>query len=229
MKKQGKRYAENIKKIDKNKHYSPAEAVELLKSLKSAKFVESVEIHIKLGIDTKQGDQQVRGTISLPYSTGKTKRIAVFAEGEAELEAKKAGADLVGGKELIDKIRTTGKCDFDVAISTPDFMAQLAGIAKILGPRGLMPSPKNETVTKNVGKTVKELKSGKIAFKNDDTANIHQVIGKISQPTQEIIENLNSFIDALKRAKPSSSKGVYLKSTTLATTMGPGITLTIAS
>lgn len=223
---QGKRYAANAAKIEK-KNYDVAEAIELLKKMKSAKFDESVEVHIRLGIDTKQGDQQVRGTVTLPHSIGKTKRVAVFAEGEAEIEAKKAGADLVGGKELIDKIRTSGKSDFDVAVATPEMMKELAGIAKILGPRGLMPSPKNETVTKNVGKTVAELKLGKVAFKNDDTANIHQMIGKISAPTNDLADNFNAFIDALKRAKPSSSKGTYLKSATLTTTMGPGINIMV--
>ncbi|MFA7286465.1 MAG: 50S ribosomal protein L1 [Patescibacteria group bacterium] len=223
----GKRHQQNVKKVEK-RPYQPTEAIELLKTLGQAKFTESVEVHVRLSVDTKQGDQQVRGTVTLPHSTGKTKRVAVFAEGESELAAKQAGADIVGAKDLIDTIRTTGKCDFDVAVATPDIMAQLAAIAKILGPRGLMPSPKNETVTKNVGKAVTELKAGKIAFKNDDTANVHQLIGKISQPTSELVENFNAFLEALRRAKPASAKGGYIIATTLTTTMGPGVNITLA-
>lgn len=222
MQKLGKRHATNMAKIEK-RIYEPSEAIATLKDLKHAKFTESVEIHLRLGIDPKQGDQQVRGTVTLPHGTGQTKLVAVFAEGEAEIEAKKAGADLVGGKELIDKIKTSGKCEFDVAVATPDMMASLASIAKILGPRGLMPSPKNETVTKNVGEAVTELKKGKIAFKNDDTANLHQIIGKVDQTPEQLLENLQAFMDAIRRAKPASAKGIYIKGATLTTTMGPGL------
>lgn len=219
----GKRHTENVAKVDKTKQYTPTEAIELLKSAAKAKFDESVELHVGLGIDPKQGDQQVRGTIVMPHSIGKEKRVAVFAEGEAELEAKKAGADIVGSAELIDKIRTSGKIDFDVAVATPDMMAKLAQVAKVLGPRGLMPSPKNETVTKNVTKAVSELKAGKVAFKNDNTANLHQMIGKISAPTENLVANYEAILDAVKRAKPASSKGTYIKHITLTTTMGPGV------
>lgn len=219
----GKRHKNNITKVDKSKFYSPTEAIELLKTTSKAKFDESVEVHIGLGIDPRQGDQQVRGTIVMPHSIGKDKRVAVFAEGEAELEAKKAGADIVGSAELIDKIRTSGKIDFDVAVATPDMMAKLAQVAKVLGPRGLMPSPKNETVTKNVAKAVSELKAGKVAFKNDNTSNLHQMIGKISAPTENLVANYEALLDAVKRAKPASSKGVYIKHITLTTTMGPGV------
>ncbi|KKU48377.1 MAG: 50S ribosomal protein L1 [Parcubacteria group bacterium GW2011_GWA2_46_9] len=217
----------NKTKIAK-KNYSPEEAIVLLKQLKKAKFDESVELHVRLGIDPKQGEQQVRGTVSLPHGVGKSKRIAVFAEGEKELEAKEAGADIIGGKELIDKIRQTGAANFDIAIATPEMMKDLAGIAKILGPKGLMPSPKNETVTPNIGRAVTEIKKGKIAFKNDDTGNIHQIIGKLSFSDQQIIENLNSFMEALRRAKPAASKGVYIRSSTLTTAMGPGVPITLA-
>lgn len=227
MPKHGKRHIKNLKKVE-SRLYEPTEAIEFLKTLSHAKFSESVEVHVRLGIDTKQGDQQVRGTVTLPNSTGKTKRVVVFCDGEAQIAAEKAGADLVGAKELIDTIRTTGKCDFDVAVATPEIMPLLASIAKILGPRGLMPSPKNETVTKNVGKAVTELKTGKIAFKNDDTANIHQMIGKISQPTEELLANCTAFLEALRRAKPASSKGAYITSLTLTTTMGPGIPVVIS-
>lgn len=213
-------------KVEK-KVYALGEAVQLLKGLTSAKFDESVELHLNLGIDPKQGDEQVRGTVVLPHGVGKTKRVAVFADGAKEVEAKEAGADLVGGKELMDKIRQTGVVDFDVAIATPEMMKELASIAKILGPKGLMPSPKNETVTPNVAKAVKEIKGGKISFKNDDTANVHQLVGKVSFTAEQIMENLNTFVDALKRAKPASSKGVYIKSATITSTMGPGIRISL--
>lgn len=223
----GKRHAANQAKVSK-KSYSPEEAIALLRQLKKAKFDESVELHVRLGIDPKQGDQQVRGTITLPYGIGKIKRVAVFAEGDKEIEAKTAGADLVGGKELIDRIRQTEKCEFDVAVATPDMMKELATIAKILGPKGLMPSPKNETVTPNVAKAVHELKKGKISFKNDDTGNVHQMIGKLSQSNEQVLDNLATFLDALKRAKPASSKGIYIRSATLTTTMGPGLAISVA-
>lgn len=228
MIKVGKRHTANIAKINK-KNYSPEEAITLLKQLKKAKFDESVELHVRLGIDPKQGGEQVRGTVSLPHGVGTIKRIAVFAEGEKELEAKEAGADIIGGKELIDKIRQTGVANFDIAIATPEMMKDLAGIAKILGPKGLMPSPKNETVTPNIGRAVTEIKKGKIAFKNDDTGNVHQIIGKISFADQQIIDNLNTFLEALRRAKPASSKGIYIRSATLTTTMGPGVPISLAS
>lgn len=227
MPKAGKRHTANKATVTK-KIYTPEEALALLKQIKKAKFDESVELHVRLGIDPKQGEQQVRGIVSLPHGGGKSKRIAVFAEGEKELEAKQAGADIVGGKELMEKIRQTGTVDFDVAVATPDMMKNLAGIAKILGPKGLMPSPKNETVTPNVGRTVTEIKKGKIAFKNDDTGNVHQIIGKISFSDEKIIENLNAFLEALKRAKPAASKGVFLKSAILTTTMGPGVPINLA-
>lgn len=223
MPNKGKRHTGNLAKVDKNKFYTPTEAIELLKSTAKAKFDESVEIHMGLGIDPRQGDQQVRGTVVMPHSIGKEKKVAVFAEGEAEQEAKKAGADIVGSTELIDKIRTSGKIDFDVAVATPDMMAKLAQVAKVLGPRGLMPSPKNETVTKNVAKAVQELKAGKIAFKNDNTSNLHQMIGKISAPTENLVANFEAVIDGVKRAKPASSKGTYIQHITLTTTMGPGV------
>jgi large subunit ribosomal protein L1 len=224
MTKRGKRYDANAAKIE-DKTYKVEEAIALIKTLGSAKFDESVETHLKLGIDTKQGDQQVRGTVVLPHGIGKTKRIAVFADGENEIKAKEAGADLVGGKELIDKIAQTGKVEFDVAVATPDMMKELAKIAKILGPKGLMPSPKNETVTTNIAKAVQEMKAGKIAFKNDSNGIVHQAIGKVSFSPEQLAENYRAFADAVKRAKPAASKGTYLQTTTLTTTMGPGISI----
>ncbi len=223
----GKKYAANAAKVEK-KVYSVDEAIALIKSLQAAKFDESVEVHLRLGIDPKQGDQQVRGTVVLPHGVGKSKRVAVFAEGEAELKAKEAGADLVGGKELIEKISQTGKIDFDVAIATPEMMRELPKIAKILGPKGLMPSPKNETVTTNVAKAVDELKKGKIAFRNDDTGNIHQIVGKQSFTPEQLSSNINTFLDAVRRAKPAAAKGTYIATATITTTMGPGIALNAA-
>jgi large subunit ribosomal protein L1 len=177
-----------------------------------------------LGIDPKKGDQQVRSTVTLPHGTGKTKKVAAFVSSpDQEKEAQKAGAELVGGEELIAEIAKTSKCDFDVAIAAPDMMPKMAKIAKILGPRGLMPSPKNETVTSNIGKTVEALKGGKVTFKNDDTANVHQVIGRASFSDEQLNQNFTAFMEALKRAKPPSSKGNYIKGVVIASTMGPGI------
>jgi large subunit ribosomal protein L1 len=177
-----------------------------------------------LGIDAKKGDQMVRGTVSLPNGTGQTKKVAVFTSvPEKEKEAKEAGADLVGGEELIAQINSTGKCDFEIAVATPEMMPKMAKIAKILGPKGLMPSPKNETVTAKIKETVAQLKKGKVAYKNDDTGNVHQVIGKSSFTKEQIVENFNVFMDAIRRAKPSSSKGTYIQSVTMTSTMGPGV------
>jgi len=227
MPKHGQRYNELAKLIDPKKLYSPEEAIDLVRKTSGVKFDASVEIHIKLGIDPKQGDQQIRGTVVLPHSLGQKKKIAVFAEGEKATEARKAGADLVGGKELIEEIKKTGKINFDVALATPEMMKNLAGIAKILGPKGLMPSPKNETVTNEITKAINELQKGKITFKNDDTGNIHQVIGKVSFDNQKLLENFNVFIEAVKKAKPATVKGIYLQNITLASTMGPGIKVKI--
>lgn len=218
-----KRYQAAVKKIDKNKTYSIAEAISVIKVSHTAKFDASVEVHLRLGIDPKKGEQQVRGTVSLPHGTGKTKRIVVFVPAEREKEASAAGADLVGGQELIDSIKQTGKIDFDVAVTVPEMMPKLAAIAKVLGPRGLMPSPKSETITSNLKKTIEELKKGRVNFKNDATGNLHQVIGKVSFSDQQLLANYKILMDTVRKAKPSSSKGVYLKNVSLATTMGPGI------
>lgn len=218
-----KRYQAAVKKIDKNKTYSIAEAISAIKTSNTAKFDASVEVHLRLGIDPKKGEQQVRGTVSLPHGTGKTKRIVVFVPTDREKEASAAGADLVGGQELIDSIKQTGKIDFDVAVTVPEMMPKLAAIAKVLGPRGLMPSPKSETITSNLKKTIEELKKGRVNFKNDATGNLHQVIGKVSFSDQQLLENYKILMDTVRKAKPSSSKGVYLKNVSLATTMGPGV------
>ncbi|MDD5251117.1 MAG: 50S ribosomal protein L1 [Patescibacteria group bacterium] len=222
-----KRYKELLASYDARKSYSPAEAVELVKKLSTTKFDSSVEVHIRLGIDPKKSDQMVRSTVALPHGTGKTKKVAAFVSGDKEKEAKEAGADLIGGEELIAKIASTGKIEFDIAVATPDMMPKLAKVAKILGPRGLMPSPKNDTVTPNIKKAIEEMKKGKVAFKSDDTGNIHQAIGKASFTAEQLADNFTAFMEAVRKAKPSSSKGVYLVSVTVAPTMGPGVKVSV--
>lgn len=213
---------------DRNKSYSPEEAVAIVKQLTRTKFDASVEVHIRLGINTKKGDQQVRGAVSLPHGTGKTVRIAAFVSPENEAAVKAAGADFVGGEELIAEIKKTEKTDFQVAIAEPALMKNLAVIAKILGTRGLMPSPKNDTVSTNPAKAVEELKRGKISFKNDDTGNVHTVIGKASFDDAKLVENLHSLIETVRKAKPASSKGTYLKNVSLSSTMSPGVKVAVA-
>ena len=218
----GKRI-DNIKKeLDVDKIYPLEEAIELVKKNATAKFDETVEIHVKLGIDTKHSDQQVRSTVSLPHGTGKTKRVAVIAKGEKANDAQKAGADLYGGSDIIEDI-SKGNMNFDVLVVTPDMMKDVAKLGKVLGPRGLMPNPKSGTVTFDVERTVKELKAGRIEFKSDVHGIIHSVIGKSSFQSQNIIENFKAVLDAIIRNKPSSSKGVYLQSVNVSSTMGPGI------
>lgn len=223
----GKRYAAVAAKIEPNKVYSLTEALDFLLTNTTERFDAAVEVHLNLGIDPKKSDQQLRGTIVLPHGTGKTKRIAAFVGADKEADAKAAGADLVGSDELIAQIKQTEKTDFDLAVATPDMMPKLAMIAKILGTRGLMPSPKNDTVTANVKKAIEELKKGKVTFKNDVTGNIHQVVGKRSFGKDQLAENISIFIEAIKKAKPASSKGTYLKSITLCTAMGPGLRITV--
>lgn len=227
--KHGKRYAELAGSFDKKQSYSPEEALELARKTSNVKFDSSIEVHVLTGIDPKKSDQQIRATVTLPHGTGKTKKVAVFATApDKEKEAKEAGADLIYGEEDIAKIAQTGKIEFDVAVATPDVMPKLAKVAKVLGPRGLMPSPKNDTVTPNVKKAVEDLKKGKVAFKNDDTGNVHQVIGRASFSKEQLAENFGVFMDALKKAKPSSSKGTYIKQVTVASTMGPGIRVAVS-
>lgn len=219
-----KRYNELKSQIDGNKAYSAEEAIELVKKTATTKFDSSVEIHVRLGIDPKKSDQQVRGTVSLPHGTGKTKKVcAIVSNAEAEKEAKDAGADIVGGTELIDEMAKTGKYNAEVFVTTPDMMPKMAKVAKVLGPKGLMPSPKNETVTTNLTKTIGELRKGKVAFKADDTANLHQVIGKSSFSKEQLSENYSTLMDAVRKAKPASSKGTYVMSITMTSTMGPAI------
>jgi len=223
--KKSKRMMMAKSKVEKSKLYSLDEALVLIKETAKAKFDESLEVHIRLGTDPKKGEQQVRATVVLPHGTGKSKKIAVFTENEKE--AKEAGADIVGGKELINKIKTTGVIDFEIAVATPEMMKELAIVAKILGPKGLMPSPKNETVTNNIKKAVSDLKGGKIVFKTDENSNVHQLLGKVSWPEATLKENYETFMEALKKAKPSGIKGVYLKQVVLCSTMGPGVKISI--
>jgi large subunit ribosomal protein L1 len=212
---------------DKNKAYPAIEAFEIIKKINKAKFDASVEMHIRLGIDPKKGDQQIRGAINLPHGTGKTIKIAAFVSPENEKIVKQAGADLVGGDDLINEIKEKEKTDFDVAIAEPVMMKNLAKIAKILGTRGLMPSPKNETVSNEPAKIVEELKKGKISFKNDDTANLHLLIGKISFTNDQLIENYQNILRAIKKLKPASSKGIFIRNISLCSSMSPAVKIAI--
>lgn len=223
----GKRFDAAKKEIDANKIYTAEEAVTLAKKTATTKFVGNVEAHVRLGIDPKKSDQTVRGTVSLPHGTGKTKKIAVFVTPAKEKEAQDAGAYLVGGEELIKKIKETEQLDFDMAISEPAMMPKLAQIAKILGPKGLMPNPKTGTVTPEIGKAIKEYSSGKIEFKNDDSGNIHMLLGKTNFPDDQIIANFKAFLDALKRTKPTALKSEFILTVSLNATMGPGIKVKI--
>ncbi len=218
-----KRYLESKKLIDNTKTYSVEEAVALVKKVATAKYDESIELHLNLGVDASKSDQQVRGTISLPHGVGKSKRVIAFVEAQKEEEAKAAGADIVGGEELIEKIAQSQQIDFDVAIATPAIMPKLAKLARLLGPRGLMPNPKTDTVGPNVTKMITEQKAGKQSFKNDNTGNIHQVFGRASFNEEQLKDNLKALMDAVRRLKPSSSKGIYLKSATITSSIGPGI------
>lgn len=224
-----KRYTELKKLVDPKKSYTPSDAIELAKKTSTTKFEASLEVHIHLGIDLKKSDQQLRATIVLPHSTGKTKRVAAFVPADKEKDAKEAGAEIVGAEELIEEIAKTGKVDFDVAVATPDMMPKLAKVAKILGPKGIMPNPKTETVGANVKKMVEELKRGKVTLKNDATGNVHQAIGKTSLDSKSLQENFTAILSAIKKNKPASAKGTYLKTVVLTTTMGPGINVDTSS
>ena len=228
MRKQSPAFKQKLEGLDlKNTTFQPREALELCQKLSYENFDPSVEVHVRTGIDPKKGDQIIRASVTLPHGTGKTKRVAVFAEGEKAAEAKEHGADLVGGPELIAEIKTSGRCDFDIAIATPDMMKSLAGIARVLGPKGLMPSPKNDTVTTNIKDALLAVKAGKVTFKNDDSGIVHQIIGKRSFETDKLLENYSAFIEALRKARPAPVKGTYVKGITLATTMGPGIKIVV--
>ena len=220
----GKKYDEAKKKVDGAKRYNLEEGIQLLKETARAKFNESVDMAIRLGVNPKHSDQMVRGTVVLPNGVGKSVKVLVFAKGEKEREAKEAGADLVGAEDLVEKI-TGGWTDFDKAIATPDMMGTVGKLGKILGPRGLMPNPKVGTVTFDVGRAVRELKAGRVEFKVEKTGIVHTTVGKISFEPDRLKENVLALMEVILRAKPSSSKGTYLKSIAISTTMGPGIKL----
>jgi len=221
----GKKYKQAFEKVEKDKKYSIEEAVKIIKENKIAKFDESVETHVKMAIDIQKGEQQVRGTVVLPHGTGKTKKVAVITSIKAK-EAKDAGADIIGGEEMIEKIKNN-KIKFDILVATPEMMPKLAQVAKILGPRGLMPSPKTETVTDKIEETVKMLKKGKVSFKNDDGSNVHQIVGKISFEENKLVENIKSFLETLNKAKPKTVKGKFIINASICSTMGPGVKINL--
>ena len=221
--KYGKKYSDSIKAVDVSKYYEVNEAVKNVLSTAKANFDETIELHVRLGVDPRQADQQVRGTVILPNGTGKTVKVLVIARGDKAEAALKAGADIVGAEDIIAKIQTQNFLDFDVVITTPDMMGQLGRVAKILGPKGLMPSPKSGTVTMDVVKAINETKAGKVEYRVDKTAIIHCPIGKKSFGEEKIAENFITLMDAIVKAKPAAAKGIYVKSVTLASTMGPGV------
>ena len=218
-----KRYAESSKLVDKNKEYEIKEALELIEKMPKAKFDETVELHVKLGVDSKHADQQVRGTVVLPNGTGKTQRVLVFAKGPKAEEATKAGADYVGAEELIPKIQNENWFDYDVVVATPDMMGVVGRLRKVLGPTGLMPNPKSGTVTMDVTKAINEIKSGKVEYRLDKTNIIHLGFGKVSFGADKLAENYETIMNAIIKAKPAAAKGQYIKSVSVTTTMGPGI------
>lgn len=227
MARHGKKYREASQRYDKHTPYPAPEALELVKTLASAGFDETVEAVFTLGIDPKKADQLVRGTVSLPHGTGKDVRVAVFTTADREKEATDAGADVVGGKEFVEKLQGGGELDFDVAIATPDMMADVGKLGRVLGPRGLMPNPKAGTVTQDVGKTVSEFKAGKIEYRNDRYGNIHVPVGKVSFELDQLSANLASLVAELLRARPAAAKGRYVKQLAVSSTMGPGVKIDV--
>ncbi len=221
--KRGKRYIEASKLVDSDKIYEPDEALGLVIRSATAKFDETVEIHLKMGVDSRRADQQIRGTVILPHGTGKSVRVAVFAKGPAADEAKEAGAEFVGAEDLAEKIQKEGWLDFDVAIATPDMMGIVGRLGKVLGPRGLMPNPKSGTVTPDVGRAVTEAKAGRIEYRLEKQNIIHCAIGKASFGPEKLLDNFEALLDAVIRAKPAAAKGQYIQRCTLASTMGPGV------
>ena len=218
----GKKYQEALKKVDKNLSYEPIEALELVKSLAPAKFDETVEVAVRLGVDPKKADQQVRGAVVLPNGTGKTQKVLVFAKGEKAKEAEAAGADYVGDEDYINKIQQ-GWFEFDVVVATPDMMGAVGKLGRVLGPKGLMPNPKTGTVTFDVAKAVNEIKAGKIEYRVDKAGNIHAPIGKVSFDAQKLYENLQTLVDTLIKVKPAAAKGQYVRNVSVSSTMGPGV------
>jgi len=227
MSKKGKKYEDAMRRYDRERIYSPTEGFDLVKSLASRNFDETVEAAFRLGVDPRKADQMIRGTVSLPHGTGKNARVAVFAAGEAAREAEAAGADVVGADDLVKRVEE-GFLDFDVAIATPDLMAQVGKLGRVLGPRGLMPNPKTGTVTNDVGKTVEEFKAGKVEYRTDRYGNVHVPVGKASFEQEKLLENYHAVLDELMRAKPASAKGRYLRAISTSSTMGPGVKLDTA-
>ncbi len=226
--KKGKKYVEAAKLVDKTVQYEIEEAVSLVKKTAVAKFDETVEAHIRLGVDGRHADQQVRGAVVLPHGTGKKVRVLVFAKGAKADEAEAAGADFVGGEELIPKIQNEGWFEFDVVVATPDMMGVVGRLGRVLGPKGLMPNPKAGTVTMDVTKAVNDIKAGKVEYRLDKSNIIHVAVGKVSFSEEQLKDNIDALMDAIRKAKPSSAKGQYFKSVTLASTMGPGVKLSSA-
>ncbi len=225
----GKKYLNAASKVDRSKTYSIEDAIKLAKETSTSKFDETIEVAIRLNVDVKKADQQLRGAIVLPNGTGKAKKVLVVAKGDRAKEAKDAGADYVGDEELLHKIESENWIDFDVIISTPDMMPQLGKLGKILGPKGLMPNPKVGTVTTDVSKAVEDVKKGKIEYKTDSFGNVHSVVGKASFKEKALEENLRAFIDVIAKSKPSTVKGTYIKNISISSTMGPGIKLDLNS
>ena len=221
--KKGKRYLEAKKIVNSKENYEAREAMEIIEKFPKAKFDETVELHVKLGVDSKHADQQVRGTVVLPNGTGKTLKVLVFAKGDKAAEAEKAGADYVGAEELIPKIQNENWFDYDVVVATPDMMGVVGRLGKVLGPKGLMPNPKSGTVTMDVTKAISEIKSGKVEYRLDKTNIIHLGFGKVSFGTDKLLENYNTVMDAIIKAKPAAAKGQYIKSIAVSTTMGPSV------
>ena len=228
MAKKGKKYVDSAKQIDRSVQYDTVEAMDLVIKTATAKFDETVELHVKLGVDSRHADQQVRGAIVLPHGTGKTARVLVFAKGDKAEEAKAAGADFVGEMDMVQKIQQENWFDYDVVVATPDMMGVVGRLGKILGPKGLMPSPKAGTVTPNVTQAIQEIKAGKVEYRLDKTNIIHCPIGKVSFGSEKLADNLNALMAAIVKAKPAAAKGTYVKSCVAASTMGPGVKLNAA-
>lgn len=223
MAKKGKKYVEALSKVDRTRLYDATEAVSLVADVATAKFDETVEAHIKLGVDSRHADQQVRGAVVLPHGTGKTKRVLVFAKGEKAKEAEAAGADFVGAEDLVQKIQGQNWFEFDVVVATPDMMGVVGRLGRVLGPKGLMPNPKSGTVTFDVAKAIDEIKAGKVEYRLDKTNIIHVPVGKVSFGGEKLAENFAALMDAIVKAKPAAAKGQYLRSITVTSTMGPGV------
>lgn len=221
--KRGKKYLESLKLVDRTRLYEPTEAMELVQKAATAKFDETVEVHIRLGVDSRHADQQVRGAVVLPHGTGKTVRVLVFAKGEKATEAEQAGADYVGAEDLVTRIQKENWFDFDVVVATPDMMGVVGRLGRVLGPKGLMPNPKAGTVTNDIAKAIADIKAGKIEYRLDKTNIIHCPIGKVSFGTEKLVDNFRTLLEAVIKAKPAAAKGQYMKSVTVTSTMGPGI------